>query len=161
MIHHTTISLAVAAFFAAAVTASAAPFERWFDHRLPDGRVVRIHGEGDEYGARFEDEAGRPLVYDGAAGRYEYAAVDPATGAFVASGVPLGADEIIVPLRVRDDRPDDQPVVIDARARPLGILQLQPELRLLFHGTILLFCFLIPDATENATGAKTRLRFPV
>ena len=96
MANNTVFPTVFAAALFAAMSADAAPFERWFDHRLPDGRVVRIHGEGDEYGARFEDESGRPLVYVAAAGRYEYAAKDPATGAFAASGVPLGADDAAV-----------------------------------------------------------------
>ncbi|MBR1835869.1 MAG: M6 family metalloprotease domain-containing protein [Kiritimatiellae bacterium] len=56
-----------------AASAFAAPFDKWFEHRAPDGRIQRIHGEGDEYGARFEDEEGRNLVYDPATGAYEYA----------------------------------------------------------------------------------------
>ena len=66
------IAFAIAA--EASFVASAAPFDRWFEHATADGTVVRIHGTGDEYGARFEDEAGRNLVYNPSKGVYEYAA---------------------------------------------------------------------------------------
>ena len=56
-----------------AMAASAAPFDMWFEARLTDGRTIRIHGVGDEYAARFEDEEGRNLVYNPQAGAYEYA----------------------------------------------------------------------------------------
>ncbi len=53
--------------------AYAAPFAKWFEHRRPDGSVLRIWGEGDEYAAHFEDEAGRNLVYNPESCDYEYA----------------------------------------------------------------------------------------
>ena len=49
--------LSVAALSVSAAS-SAAPFDRWFEHKTSDGPVRRIHGVGDEYGARFEDEEG-------------------------------------------------------------------------------------------------------
>ena len=65
--------LSVAALSVSAAS-SAAPFDRWFEHKTSDGPVRRIHGVGDEYGARFEDEEGRNLVYNPSKGVYEYAA---------------------------------------------------------------------------------------
>ncbi len=71
----------------------AAPFAGWFDDVQPDGTVVRIWGEGNEYSARFESEAGLSLVLNREAGRYEYADRDEATGALVGIGVFLGEEE--------------------------------------------------------------------
>ena len=65
--------LSVAALSVSAAS-SAAQFDRWFEHKTSDGSVRRIHGVGDEYGARFEDEEGRNLVYNPSRGVYEYAA---------------------------------------------------------------------------------------
>ena len=59
--------------FLSSVVANAAPFAKWFDHVRADGSTMRIWGEGDEYTAHFEDEAGRNLVYNPELGDYEYA----------------------------------------------------------------------------------------
>ena len=79
----------IAAFaiaFGVASVVSAAPFDRWFEHKTSDGTVRRIHGVGDEYGARFEDEEGRNLVYNPSKGVYEYAASEDDATVFTLSG---------------------------------------------------------------------------
>lgn len=64
-------ALSVAVLSISAVS-FAAPFAKWFTHTMADGRAVRIWGEGDEYAAHFEDEAGRTLIYNPEIGNYEY-----------------------------------------------------------------------------------------
>lgn len=61
-----------AAVLSISAVSFAAPFAKWFTHTMADGRTVRIWGEGDEYAAHFEDEAGRTLVYNPEVGDYEY-----------------------------------------------------------------------------------------
>ncbi|MBR1871059.1 MAG: M6 family metalloprotease domain-containing protein [Kiritimatiellae bacterium] len=69
--------------------AAAAPFARWFNHRLADGRAVRIWGEGDEYNAHFEDADGYTIIYNPALGNYVYA-MPAQDGALVQSLKQLG-----------------------------------------------------------------------
>lgn len=68
---------------------SGAPFAQWFDHRLTDGRTVRIWGAGDEYHAVFESADGHALVYNPDIGNYEYVEAG-ADGTLVPSGIALG-----------------------------------------------------------------------
>ncbi len=83
----------LALFWAAsAATLSGAPFAQWLDAKAPDGRTVRIWGEGDEYSAVFESEDGRTVVYDESAGGYAYADKDAQTGALVSTGVRVGGE---------------------------------------------------------------------
>ena len=81
---------AVAALLSFCLPAAAAPFAEWLEVPVPGGGTVRIWGEGDEYDAWFETEDGHALRVNDAAGRYEYVDVDPATGAYVGTGVLLG-----------------------------------------------------------------------
>ena len=83
---------ALLALLAAALQAAAAPFAQWFDDVQPDGTVVRIWGEGNDFTARFEAGDGHALVYDPAARRYFYADRDEETGALFSTGVPLGGE---------------------------------------------------------------------
>ncbi len=70
---------------------SAAPFERWFEHTLQDGRTVKIRGAGDEYSAAFEDAAGYTILWDAPAGVYRYAVRDAQSGALLPSALILGS----------------------------------------------------------------------
>lgn len=57
---------------AVACCAGAAPFGKWFTHRVPStGAIQRIYGVGDEYQAMFKDEEGNALSYNPQTGCYE------------------------------------------------------------------------------------------
>lgn len=50
---------------AVACCAGAAPFGKWFTHRVPStGAIQLIYGVGDEYQATFRDEEGNALSYN-------------------------------------------------------------------------------------------------
>ena len=86
-------ALAVVAVAGWCGVARGAPFAQWFVTGTEDGGTVRIWGEGDEYDAWFETEAGLAVAYDRATGRYEYVDRDPATGALVGIGIHPGEEE--------------------------------------------------------------------
>lgn len=71
-----------------AFLASAAPFDRWIEFTQPGGAVVRIHGSGDEFSARFETAEGYTVVFDKALRAYCYARQDTTSGGLVSTGVP-------------------------------------------------------------------------
>lgn len=102
------VAAALAALVLSPVFSTAAPFAEWLEVPVPGGGTVRIWGEGDEYDAWFETEDGHALRVNDAAGRYEYVDVDPATGAYVGTGVLLGDEAgheallAALPLHARD-----------------------------------------------------------
>ena len=83
---------ALAAGLSLCLPASAAPFAQWFDDVQPDGSVIRIWGEGNDYSARFESADGLTIVFNPAARRYEYVEKDETTGALTGIGVFLGEE---------------------------------------------------------------------
>lgn len=78
--------------FLLVLSAHGASFAQWFVTGTEGRGTVRIWGEGDEYDAWFETEAGLAVAYDRATGRYEYVDRDPATGALVGIGIHPGEE---------------------------------------------------------------------
>jgi len=80
--------------------AVAAPFAEWFDVHTSSGTTVRVWGEGDEYSAAFESEAGYTILYDSSRKAYFYA-VQEADGSLVISELELGAPGAAEAIAVR------------------------------------------------------------
>lgn len=70
--------------------ATAAPFAEWFDVSVRAGGTVRLWGEGDEYSASFETEAGYAVGFDPSRLAYFYL-VQEADGSLVFTDLELGA----------------------------------------------------------------------
>lgn len=90
-----------------AAVSSAAPFARWFESVTPDGRTIRVYGEGDEFSAWFESEDGHAVRYSFALDGYEYLRRQ-SDGSLTGTGITVGAEAgheselAAIPLHERD-----------------------------------------------------------
>ncbi|MGA4577444.1 M6 family metalloprotease domain-containing protein [Limisphaera sp. VF-2] len=66
----------------------AAPFKGTFEFRQPDGTLIVVRGEGDEFYAHFETPDGYTVTFDPALRAYCYARVSP-EGRLVSTGIPV------------------------------------------------------------------------
>jgi len=82
------------------LNAVAAPFAEWFEEHTSFGTTVRVWGEGDEYSAVFETEAGYTILYDPTRKAYFYA-VQEADGSLAMSDLELGASGAADAIAVR------------------------------------------------------------
>lgn len=69
---------------------SAAPFARTFRFCQPNGTVITLWGQGDEFSAIFETLDGFTVVFDPQSRAYCYAEVSPGNGSLGSTGVIVG-----------------------------------------------------------------------
>lgn len=91
-VKHWTASIAGAGLWFACVFLSfslpAAPFNRDFSFKQPDGTQVTLHGKGDEFQSHFETMDGFTVVFDPALRAYCYAALSSDGATLVSTGLP-------------------------------------------------------------------------
>lgn len=98
------VLLAVALSALAGVQLFAAPFDRVWDVKQPDGTVIQIHGKGDDFSADME-VGGYTIVFDLPTKSYMYA-TRSADGKLLSSGLVAGRDNPAsanLPQRLRAD----------------------------------------------------------
>ena len=87
------------------VSVFAAPFDRTWNVKQPDGRVVQIHGWGDEFSADME-VGGYTIIFDRPTKSYVYA-VRTADGKLESSGLVVGRDNPALLNLSQHLRPDE------------------------------------------------------